>query len=187
MKRIILASGSPRRKELLEKCGVAFDCIPADIDETIDEGNDLAEEVRKLSVRKAAAVLAEHPDAIVVGSDTIVTLDGKVLGKPADRGEAKQMLAMLSGRTHQVITGLCVISGKKEYSCASVSDVTFTEMSEADIEEYAATGECDDKAGAYGIQGYGGLYIKEIRGDYYSIMGLPLHQVYREMKNRSLY
>lgn len=187
MKEIILASRSPRRRELLEKCGIEFTCIPADIDESIDEQGDLAEEIRKLSMRKADAILQEYPDAIVIGSDTIVVCEGKVLGKPANEKDAAEMLGMLSGNTHQVYTGLCIKSRQKTYSTCSVSEVKFVPMTDNDIREYIATGECSDKAGAYAIQGYGGRYIEEIRGDYYAIMGLPLHQVYAEMKNRTAY
>lgn len=187
MKKVILASRSPRRRELLEKCGIAFACIPADIDESIDEDGDLSDEIRRLSLRKADAVLQEHPDAVVIGSDTIVVSNGIVLGKPLDEADARRMLEMLSGTVHQVYTGLCIKSRNRTYSTCSVSDVRFVPMSDTDITEYIATGECDDKAGAYAIQGYGGRYIEEIRGDYYAIMGLPLHQVYAEMKNLSAY
>lgn len=186
-KKFILASRSPRRKELLEKCGITFECEPADIDETLDETLSLQEAVKDLSFRKADAILKEHPESIIIGSDTIVTLDGKVLGKPVDREDAKNMLRKLSGRTHQVITGLCILSSSRRYCNASVSDVTFMNMSEEEIDAYVQSGECDDKAGAYGIQGLGGKYITHISGDYYAIMGLPLNMVYEELKNTSLY
>lgn len=187
MKKLILASQSPRRRELLEKCGLPFICEPADIDETIAEGNDLSEEIKRLSRRKAEAVLALHPDAVVIGSDTIVAIDGKVLGKPQDRSEAKQMLQMLSGNTHQVITGLCVISSSRCFQDVSVSHVTFAPLSSDEIDAYVSSGECDDKAGAYAIQGGAGRFITNIDGDYYAIMGLPLNSVYEELKNISLY
>ena len=187
MKKLILASQSPRRRELLEKCGLPFICEPADIDETIAEGNDLSEEIKRLSRRKAEAVLALHPDAVVIGSDTIVAIDGKVLGKPRDRSEAKQMLQMLSGNTHQVITGLCVISSSRCFQDVSVSHVTFAPLSSDEIDAYVSSGECDDKAGAYAIQGGAGRFITNIDGDYYAIMGLPLNSVYEELKNISLY
>ncbi len=182
MKQLILASQSPRRRELLEKCEIPFICIPADIDETMDLMNDPAEEVKILSHRKAEHILKLHPDAVVIGSDTIVAIDGKVLGKPQSHEEAAEMLRALSGHTHQVITGLSVLSNEKEYLDVSVSDVTFAEMSEEEVQAYIATGECDDKAGAYGIQGFGGRYITGIHGDYYAIMGLPLQMVYAALK-----
>ncbi|MCR5229197.1 MAG: Maf family protein, partial [Solobacterium sp.] len=121
MKRIILASQSPRRKELLEKCGVSFTVEAADIDESINPDNDLKEEIRKLAYRKAHAVLVQHPDAVVIGSDTIVVLNGEVLGKPHDRKDAERMLRELSGHTHQVITGICFAGSGKTYTDVSVS------------------------------------------------------------------
>ncbi len=187
MKKLILASQSPRRRELLEKCGIPFICEPADIDETITEGNDLSDEIRRLSRRKAEAVLALHPDAVIIGSDTIVAVDGKILGKPKDRNEAREMLQMLSGNTHQVITGLCVISSSRCFQDVSVSHVTFAPLSADEIDAYVSSGECDDKAGAYAIQGGAGKFITNIDGDYYAIMGLPLNSVYEELKNISLY
>lgn len=187
MKQLILASGSPRRRELLEKCDIPFICIPADIDESIDETMPLGEEIGRLSRRKAEHILQEYPDAVVIGSDTIVTADGRILGKPADRQEAAAMLRLLSGRAHQVITGLTVISSRRSYTAYTVSDVHFAEMDENDINTYLDTGECMDKAGAYGIQGYGGRYIEKIEGDFYSIMGLPLHLVFEELKHFDQY
>ena len=187
MRKIILASKSPRRKELLEKCGIAFACMPMDTDESLEEGNTLEEKIRLLSERKAEARLAVNPDAVVIGSDTIVTLDGEILGKPADHEDAKRMLRELSGRTHQVITGVCIVSSKRKYSDVSVSDVTFAPLSEEEIDGYVSSGECDDKAGAYAIQGIGGRFITHISGDYYAIMGLPLNLVYEELKNLDLY
>lgn len=187
MKKLILASQSPRRRELLEKCGIPFTCEPADIDETIDDSRDLSEEIRRLSLVKAAVILKKHPDAVVVGSDTIVAVDGKVLGKPKDRDEARKMLKMLSGHTHQVITGLSVLSSRRQFQDVSISHVTFATLSDDEIGAYVSSGECDDKAGAYAIQGGAGKFITNIDGDYYAIMGLPLNSVYEELKNISDY
>lgn len=187
MKKLILASQSPRRRELLEKCGIPFTCEPADIDETIDDSRDLSEEIRRLSLAKAAVILKKHPDAVVVGSDTIVAVDGKVLGKPKDRDEARKMLKMLSGHTHQVITGLSVLSSRRQFQDVSISHVTFAPLSDDEIGAYVSSGECDDKAGAYAIQGGAGKFITNIDGDYYAIMGLPLNSVYEELKNISDY
>ena len=187
LKKFILASRSPRRKELLSKCGIIFECIPADIDETLDASLSLQKAVEDLSFRKASAILDVYPDATVIGSDTIVTLDGEILGKPKDRNDAIRMLAELSGKQHEVITGLCILSNHRCYRNSSVARVTFAQLSQKEIEEYAASGECDDKAGAYAIQGLGGKFITHIDGDYYSIMGLPLNMVYEELKNASLY
>lgn len=187
MKKIILASKSPRRKELLEKCGIEFECMPMNIDESLNEGDTLEEKIRILSQRKASACLAAYPDAVVIGSDTIVTVDEKILGKPKNREEAKEMLRELSGRTHRVITGLCIISSARTYTDVSVSEVTFALLSEEEIDAYTESGECDDKAGSYAIQGLGGKFITHISGDYYAIMGLPLNLVYEELKNIDLY
>ena len=187
MKSLILASQSPRRRELLEKCGLPFTVDAADIDETIDPAKDLVQEIERLAVRKAQAVLERHPQDVVIGSDTIVTIDGKVLGKPHTPENAGVMLRQLSGRTHQVITGLCVLSSSRRFSTATVSNVTFAKMDDAEIAEYIATGEPLDKAGAYAIQGIGSRYIAAISGDYYAIMGLPVSILYNELKNISLY
>lgn len=183
MKNLILASQSPRRKELLEKCGYPFICIPANIDETINFENNLENEIEDLAYKKAKFILNQFPNSIVIGSDTIVTIDGEVLGKPKDKNEAFIMLKKLQGKTHHVITGLCLLSSIKKYVNHSTSYVTFAPMSDKEINEYISTGECDDKAGAYAIQGYGGKYISKIDGDYYTIMGLPLNMVYNALKN----
>ncbi len=187
MKQLILASKSPRRKELLEKCGVPFEIDAAEIDETLNSDCSLTDAIMDLSVRKASAVLKRHPEAAVLGSDTIVVIDNRVLGKPHDREEARRMLEELSGRTHQVITGLAFVSSKKTFTDVSVSHVSFAPLSEAEISEYLSTGEADDKAGAYGIQGLAGRFITNIDGDFYAIMGLPLSMVYQELKNIDSY
>lgn len=184
---IVLASQSPRRKELLEKCGVSFTCDPADIDETMDTRNNLHNEIQNLAYRKAEEVLKRHPEDLVIGSDTIVVLAQEVLGKPKDEEDAFRMLKELQGNTHEVVTGLCFLSKKRKYTDVSVSKVTFAPMSDTEIKDYIATGECMDKAGAYGIQGFGGKYITKIEGDYYTIMGLPLNLVYEELKKQNLY
>ena len=187
MKSLILASKSPRRKELLEKCGIPFTVEAAEIDETLNSSLPLTEAIHDLSRRKAEAILKIHPESVVLGSDTIVVVDGMVLGKPEDHEEAKQMLRKLSGRSHQVITGFCLMSSLHCHTEASVSEVYFSEMTEEEIAAYVATNEADDKAGAYGIQGLAGKFIARIEGDYYTIVGLPLAQVYQELKNLAAY
>lgn len=187
MKELVLASQSPRRKEILSMCGTAFTCDPADADESIDLSLPLEDEIKRLALLKARTVLQKHPDAIVIGSDTTVAIDGLSLGKPKDEEDAVNMLRRLSGNTHQVITGLAVISRVREYTDVSVANVTFADLSEEEIRAYAASGECMDKAGSYAIQGYGGRFITRIEGDYYAIVGLPLHMVYEELKNAALY
>lgn len=182
MKKIILASQSPRRKELLAICGYDFECIPSDIDESINEENDIKDEIQQVAKRKAEAIFNDHKDAIVIGSDTVVVLNGEILGKPKDREDAKRMLRELSNNKHEVITGLCIVSDKETYIDYTISDVIFGELSEEEIEEYVSSGECDDKAGAYAIQGEGAKFIKHIDGDYYSIMGFPLNKVYSYLR-----
>ena len=179
MKRIILASKSPRRKEILSYITNNFDIEAADVDETINYDNDLIEEIKSLAYRKAYKVFEEHKDSIVIGSDTIVVADNQVLGKPKDRMDAIRMLDMLNGKTHMVITGVCIIDDEKCECFANVSKVTFDKMSDEEINSYVDTKEPIDKAGAYAIQGMAAKFIERIDGDYYSIMGLPLHDVYK--------
>lgn len=173
---LILASKSPRRRALLEQMGVrSFRVVTPDIDEHMDRDLPPAELVRQISEEKARAVAAQvGPDAIVIAADTVVALDGAVLGKPADQEEAFRMLSILSGCRHQVYTGLTVLRGQQVYSVWEETAVTFRSLTGEEIEAYIATGEPMDKAGAYGIQGYGALLIEGISGDYYNVMGLPV-------------
>ena len=173
---IILASGSPRRRELLERMGIEeFDIITSDVDETLDDSLPPAMQVEQLSCRKAEAVAAEQPDdALIIAADTVVALDGTILGKPADEADAFRMLSALSGVRHHVYTGVTVILGDKTLTRHEVTSVDFRSLEPEEIELYIATGECMDKAGAYGIQGYGALLIEGITGDYYNVMGLPV-------------
>ena len=174
--KIILASQSPRRKELLERMGIKdFETISPNVDESAFHGLPPEELVRRLSAEKAAAVAGKvGEDAIVIAADTVVALEGAVLGKPADELEAFKMLSALSGVRHQVYTGVTVCRGGEKQTAHEVTDVTFRELSEREIEDYISTGEPMDKAGAYGIQGYGALLIQGISGDYYNVMGLPV-------------
>ena len=174
--KIILASQSPRRKELLERMGIRdFETISPNVDESAFHGLPPEELVRRLSAEKAAAVAGKvGEDAIVIAADTVVALEGAVLGKPADELDAFKMLSALSGVRHQVYTGVTVCRGGEKQTAHEVTDVTFRELSEREIEDYIATGEPMDKAGAYGIQGYGALLIQGISGDYYNVMGLPV-------------
>ena len=180
--KLILASGSPRRRELLEVLGHPFTVEAAEIDETIDTRGDLRKEIEKLSYRKALPVFTKHPEAIVIGADTIVTLDGEILGKPKTAETAEAMLHKLQGRTHEVITGVSILSAEKSESFSVTSRVTFFPMDEEEIREYAASGEAFDKAGAYGIQGSASRFIEKIMGDYYAIMGLPVSALYERLK-----
>lgn len=173
---IILASQSPRRKELLERMGLkGFKTISPDIDEEAFDGLPPEELVRKLSSEKALAVSGRVTENdLVIAADTVVALDGAILGKPSDDLEAFKMLSTLSGVRHQVHTGVTVCRGTEKVTEHEVTDVVFRELSSEEIECYIKTGEPMDKAGAYGIQGYGALLVERINGDYYNVMGLPV-------------
>lgn len=173
---LILASASPRRKALLDSIGVSFKVQPARVPEAWDDSSDPEEVARDLALRKARAVAALQAEGLVVGADTLVCLDGVILGKPRSESEATSMLQRLSGKTHSVVTGVAVVdsrSGREEVA-AEVTRVTFRTLSPAEIERYVATGEPMDKAGAYGIQGVGALLVARIEGCYPNVVGLPL-------------
>ena len=173
MKNLILASASPRRRELLSLFGIPFTVRVADIDEAMDPTKSPCDEVARVSCRKALAV-ERGPEDVVVAADTIVVCAGRVLGKPHSREEAVAMLQLLSGREHQVMTGCTVLCGDRRETFTEVTDLTFRPLSEAEIRRYVASGEPMDKAGAYGIQGGAALFGPGIRGDYYNVMGLPV-------------
>jgi nucleoside triphosphate pyrophosphatase len=172
--RVILASASPRRRELLALVGIPHEVIPADIDESYRDGEEAAEHAERLAREKAATIAARHPDAIVIAADTIVLIDGLVLGKPRDEADAERMLGMLGGQTHVVLTAVAVAHGGAMRSGVESVRVTFRELSRARIRAYIATREPMDKAGAYGIQGYGATLVERIDGDYFAVMGLAL-------------
>jgi septum formation protein len=170
---VILASQSPRRKELLQKLNIPFTVRVADVDETLDKSLPLEKAVAQLSLRKAEGVSREKGD-VVIAADTIVVLDDTVLGKPCDRADAKRMLRSLSGRTHRVMTGVTVLQDDKRLCHTEVTEVTFRPLTEEEIEAYAASGDCDDKAGSYGIQSGGTVFVEKINGDYFNVVGLPV-------------
>jgi len=180
-KRIILASGSPRRKELLAYLFEAFDVIPSGIDEAAS--GSPAQQVEKLAADKANDIAGHYPDAVVIGADTLVAVDEHILGKPKDEADAAAMLRMLSGRSHNVYTGVAVITDGQMHTVVESTRVTFCRMSDDEISEYIATGEPMDKAGAYGIQGYGGKYISGIEGCFFNVMGLPLNRLNTMLKS----
>jgi len=169
---IVLASASPRRRQLLELLGLTFDVVPAEIDETWRNGEAPAVHVERLARGKAAAV--SRDGAAVIGADTEVFLDGRILGKPREAEEAKAMLRRLSGRAHDVFTGVAVGYGRKVASGVERTRVKFRPLTDETIAAYVATGEPMDKAGAYGIQGYGAVLVERIDGDYFTVMGLGL-------------
>lgn len=170
---LILASQSPRRKELLGLMGHPFIIRVADIDETMDPNLAPIDEVSRVSRLKAMAVPREEGD-IVVAADTIVVCGGEVLGKPKDEADAFRMLRLLSGRDHQVMTGMTVCRGEEAVTVTEVTDIHFRDLSDGEIRHYIATGEPMDKAGAYGIQGGAALFATHLDGDYYNVMGLPV-------------
>jgi septum formation protein len=180
---LILASQSPRRKELLGLFHIPFTVRVADIDETMDPTATPYSEVARVSRLKALAIPRECDD-VVVAADTIVVCEGRVLGKPRDAAEAKQMLRLLSGRDHQVMTGMTILRGDDAIVVTEVTDLHFRELSDQEIDAYVASGEPMDKAGAYGIQGGAALFCQRMEGDYYNVMGLPvcrLTQILKEL------
>ena len=186
---LILASQSPRRKELLGLFRIPFSVSVADIDETMDPGKPPFDEVARVSRLKALAV-NRGPEDVVIAADTIVVCAGKVLGKPHSPREATQMLSLLSGRDHQVMTGVTVVRGDRVRTCTEVTDIHFRCLSQSEIDAYVRTGEPMDKAGAYGIQGGAALFAEKMVGDYYNVMGLPvcrlwqlLHDIAPELLN----
>lgn len=171
---LLLASASPRRAELLEKAGIPFVCVPSSADE-LPSGSCLPDIlVVENARRKAQEVSSRFPGRVVLGADTMVVLEGQALGKPQDREDAKRMLRALSGRVHQVMTGVCITDGSKTETALSVTSVTFRALEDALIERYVASGECDDKAGAYGIQEKGCVLVERLEGDYFGVVGLPI-------------
>lgn len=192
MRKIVLASASPRRRELLAAAGVIFQVCAADSEEKIT--SDKPEEiVRELSMQKATAVALNfdmEEGTIVIGADTIVSYDNKILGKPSDEPEAFKTLKMLQGNTHQVYTGVSVLikrNGKwEDVSFVESTDVTFYPVSDEEIRAYIESGEPMDKAGSYGIQGSFGIYVKELRGEYTNVVGLPVGRLFYEMKQHGI-
>ena len=178
---VILASSSPRRRQLLDLIGVKHHVRPADIDETMLAG-EIAEAYAERLAREKAEAVGGEADAIVIGADTIVVIDGLVLGKPRDVGDAERMLGILSGRPHTVMTAVAVSYQQRTVSYVERVDVTFMPVDEEEIRRYVATGEPMDKAGAYGIQGYGATIVRRIDGDYFAVMGLSLVRLVALMK-----
>ena len=180
---IILASNSPRRKELMHYITDDFIIKSAEVDETLKDGVTPEEAVMYLS--KIKALPFKNENDIVIGADTVVCIDGTILGKPENEKDAKRMLRLLSGKTHSVFTGICVIKGEEIENIAVETKVKFFELTESEIEQYVKTGEPLDKAGAYGIQGYGSLLVEGIEGDYFNVVGLPVSALYRVLHKYS--
>ncbi len=182
---ILLASKSPRRRALFSLITDRFDCTVAPVDEHSITAQGGAALSRALGELKCRAVAAQHPDAVVIGCDTVVEIDGEILGKPHSVDEARAMLRRLSGRTHSVYTGVCISHGGAEESFSDRTDVRFFEIPDVEIEQYIQTDEPYDKAGGYGIQGWMARWLDGIDGDYFNVMGLPVSRVYRQLRFNS--
>lgn len=184
--QIVLASKSPRRRELFSIISRHFIAIEADVDESIVEGlsaKELAERLAKLKCEKA---VESYRNSVVIGCDTLVELDGAIFGKPVDREDAVRMLRALSGNSHNVHTGVCVALPGDSFSFSCMTKVTFNEMDDEEIREYVDSKDPFDKAGSYGIQGMAARYIKGIEGDYFNVLGLPISMLYRELRDRKI-
>ena len=180
---IILASASPRRKELLKNITSDFKIIPSTIEEVVPEGIPAIDTATYLSTQKALDVSKNNPNDIIIAADTIIVFNNEIYGKPKDKEEAKKMLSSFSGNTHLVVTGVCVSCKERTISFSSVNEVEFYKLTEQEIDEYLSHDEYKDKAGSYAIQGKANLFVKSIKGDYNSIVGLPVSQLNRVLKD----
>jgi len=181
--KFVLASQSPRRRALVSLTGYEFESVSVETDEIIDLTMRPEEAIMALALSKTRSVLKDYPDRMILGADTIVYIDGVHLGKPEDRDDAFRMLKLLSGRTHKVITGCALNLNGQSVTFHSETKVVFNPMTDAEIEDYVATGEPFNKAGSYAIQGYGARFVKYIEGDYHTVMGLPVSKLYRYLKD----
>lgn len=179
--KFILASESPRRKELLATLGIPFEVQPADINETVEEELSPEEIAISIAYKKTAPIIESSPNAIVIGADTIVCLGKELLTKPKNNEQAKQFLEMLSGQTHHVITGVSIQGGGVNISFAETTLVKFYELTNEQMDAYVATGDSLDKAGGYGIQTMGGLFVEKIEGDYNNVVGLPISRLFQTL------
>ena len=182
---LVLASASPRRQELLRSAGISFEVQPADIPENALPGEAAKDCAERLARDKALAVARQRPHDFVLGADTVVVVDGQLLGKPTDAADAARMLRMLSGREHQVITGVCLVVSAQPSVASETTVVTVSEITEKDIADYVASGEPMDKAGAYAIQGLASRWIPRIEGDYSNVVGLPVALVLRMLREHA--
>lgn len=180
--KLILASGSPRRSEILNSVGWEFTKIVADVDETEFEGENPADYVQRLAKTKAEAVAVKYPDSLVLGADTTVVIDEQIIAKPVDLDDARRMLKLLSGRTHEVLTGVAISKNSQTTVGLQSTKVKFAEMNDEQIEFLVEFGEPLDKAGAYAVQAQAALFIEGIEGDYWNVVGLPINLVYELVK-----
>lgn len=174
---LILASSSPRRRDYLNKMGVSFVVMKPDADETILVGEEPRDYVERMAYEKAQIIAEMHPNDVVLAADTIVVCHGIIIGKPASREDAKRILRMLSGRTHEVMSAVCIIKGKEERTFTVTTEVTFAPLTEELIDTYVASGECDDKSGAYAVQGIASMFVAKVSGSVSAVVGLPICQV----------
>ena len=174
---LILASSSPRRRDFLTKMGVCFEIVKPDADESVRVGEEPQAYVRRMACEKASLVADLHPHDVVLAADTVVVCQGQILGKPVDREDAKRILRLLSGRTHEVMTAVCLMKDDVEREIVAETRVTFAPLSEELIDTYVASGESDDKSGAYAVQGVGAMFIDKVEGSVSSVVGLPICQV----------
>lgn len=179
---LVLASSSPRRSELLRMAGYEFTAAAPKVKEDFPHGTPPIQAVEQLALRKAHAAALEHPGQTILAADTLVVLKNRILGKPKTTEDAKAMLKLLSGAVHQVYTGYCILRGKDVITGHECTSVEFYPLRDTEIDDYAATGEPMDKAGAYGIQGRGALLVKRIDGDFYNVMGLPIGKINRLLR-----
>lgn len=179
---LILASSSPRRADLLRAAGIPFQVFPVDVDEAVLKLEPPGEHVRRLARQKADAAFAVNPNAVVLGADTIVLISGEIMGKPRDSKDAVRMLRLLSGREHEVLTGIAIVANRGNAVEVARTRVWVNPLTDTEIEDYVATGEPLDKAGAYAIQGLGSRFIDRIQGSYSNVVGLPVSLVYRLLK-----
>ena len=186
MKRIVLASKSPRRRELFSLITENFISVEADIDETKYRALKAEEQVISLAEDKCLYTANLYPDCVVIGCDTLVELNDEAMGKPKDREDAFRMVKALSGNTHTVYTGVCINFIDEIVRFYVKTEVTFTTMSEEEVAEYVSTGESDDKAGAYGMQGKASRYITGIKGDYFNVIGLPVSMIYMQLRKHNI-
>lgn len=182
MRRVLLASESVRRRELMNISGIPFFVTSPRIDETFDSSLKIEDAVMKLAKEKAQAVFQNYENELIVAADTIVYVDNEILGKPKDADDARRMLKLLSGKTHQVITGVAILSKEVDKTFYEMTKVTFGKLSEEDIEWYIKSKEYYDKAGSYAIQGKGMMLVERIEGDYTNVVGLPMHHLLQELK-----
>lgn len=180
---VILASASPRRKELLGKIFTDFKVIVSKVDENFKEGISIYKQPEHLAFIKGESVSREHPEGLIISADTCVFFGEEILGKPVNKEDAVRMLRLLSGKTHKVITGCALFYNGKVNTFSVCSEVEFYELTDSEIKEYVESGDCMDKAGSYGIQSKGGLFVKAIHGDYFNIVGLPIAELNRQINN----